>query len=512
MLSSQPIFTGSTRLDELSAASLEDLADYVSGLIVLQSNAAALRALGIPSALPGIPEFFGSRRLPTLVFDTPVRAATSEAFSDAEAAILDASPRATGMQHITASRSWIHKTVNVGYDGIHPSTQEAVLVAEGHSAADEDVLQYLADSFLSRAIHIDPRRRTFAINIRSAVGKPVISQLLEQLLHLNNLIACVSIIQRNAALRVESLSLSHLNFCYRTATPADLSLAITFGKATPEAEIRVLPTNSNPHERIAPALSKILTNPNHSLPTNLSILLRLLEITYPLLSYLEDLQSQSSSTTTGSGSSQLAPRVHVLSRHPTMYGLQYFAPSGSSPLPEAKVTETPRILARFEVLPRPSKSKDRTGQPSGAMWVLRPAMELFQSYNRPSYCSTLLREKLREEIFSRADMDKGRWLPLDTAAACPIHEPQGLLGRVHEVITEWLRASYTIQPSGAASSEAVTEANGGLPEQTQQTQEMANPSPRPAPPKKRDTDKQKAEGTKNANVSRKSNEVIMVDD
>ena len=116
------------------------------------------------------------------------------------------------------------------------------------------------------------------------------------------------------------------------------------------------------------------------------------------------------------------------------------------------------MLARFEILPLDRKGK--------IMWILRPAIEEYESYTRKSYCSQALRDRLRVDVFGKRDPDQG-WQGLDSGAACPIERPEKLLRRVDEVIRAWAKEAggnpeeQGLPPDGPSGEEAASKGPGG---------------------------------------------------
>ena len=416
------------------------LAKYSSGFITLKTNASYLDTLSIRRVLPEIPPFVSDYKLPDLSFE----------FQSAKLRhTLEKEPMSTNWTQDllnpdhskTAGEIWIRQTISISFSGLHSDTQEAITVAKGRSNASADVLTYIQACTSDSAIKLHATG-DFSIRLTSPVGKPIIDELLDRLFQLETLLACVTIIKKHTYLTIQSISPLHIAFVYHKSPPADLGVVIKFATSTMPLQLEFTPPDVNPHTRIAPQLTRHLAKRSHPLHSNLSTFIPLLSFSLPLLTLLDELQS----TRNQSGSQhtpttlQVSPSVHVLVRDSKMYGIQYFGPSSiADPNPTASNPPT-KMLARFEILP----SERRTG----VIWILRPAIEEYESYTRKSYCSPDLKARLRAEVFERRDRDQG-WQGLDTGASCPVDQPEKLLRKVDEVIRAWVKEASENRPGNA---------------------------------------------------------------
>ena len=116
------------------------------------------------------------------------------------------------------------------------------------------------------------------------------------------------------------------------------------------------------------------------------------------------------------------------------------------------------MLARLEIL-----SCQREKQ---SYWILRPAIEEFETYTRPSFCSLGLEQRLRESIFSKKD-DAGGWIPLGSGAACRVDEPERLLRAVDGAISDWMRNSQHMVTANITPESKASVSGVGKPQQQQ---------------------------------------------
>jgi hypothetical protein len=108
--------------------------------------------------------------------------------------------------------------------------------------------------------------------------------------------------------------------------------------------------------------------------------------------------------------------------------VQYFSTPASKPA-DVGIEQQPHLLARLEIVPHISAHKK-------PMWLVRAALEDFHSYSRPSYSTPALRNKIRQDIFSRNNR-QATWLTLDDAAACMADQPEPLLQAMDTTLREW---------------------------------------------------------------------------
>ena len=489
------------------------LAKYSSGYITLKANASYLETLSVRKVLPQIPPFTPDYKLPNISFE----------FQSAKLRqTLEQESRPTGgtkdLLRLDCSNApgeiWIRETISVGFSGLHSDTQEAIVIAKGHTDAPIDVLRYIKAHISNTTIKLHPLTGDFSIRLMSPVGKPIIDQLIDSLFQLETLLACVTTIKRHTSLTVQSISTLHTSFLYHKSPRADLGAVIHFATSAMALRLEFIPKQLNPHTRIAPQLTHHLAKRSQQLQSNLSTFIPLLAFSLPLLTLFDELQSQQDlpNPQHAATKSQILPSVHILVRDPKMYGIQYFGPSAVADPGSGASNPPSTMLARFEIFPTEHKT--------GVIWVLRPAIEEYESYTRKSYCSQELKDRLRAEVFGRRDPDQG-WQGLDTGASCPIDQPERLLRKVDEVIRAWVKE---VSEEGSDGAQHINAENGGAANKSKDEQKAQAHTQAPSqtrPTGSTNQQKTKPGGTANGKANgvgtggksnaQKANEVITLD-
>jgi mediator of RNA polymerase II transcription subunit 14 len=501
-------FKSDTPYDDLSM-----LANYSSGYITLKANASYLETLSIRKFLPPIPPFSPDYKLPNLSFEfqsAKLRQALEEGSRPT-----DGTKDLLRLDCLNApSETWIRETISVSFSGLHPDNQEAIVIAKGHSDAPVDVLRYIKACASDATIKLYPLTGDFSIQLMSPVGKPIIDQLIDRLFQLETLLACVTIIKRHKSLTIQSISTRHTSFIYHKSPPADLEAIIHFATSAMPLQLEFIPKQLNPHTRIAARLTHHLTKQSQLLQSNLSTFIPLLAFSLPLLTFFDELQSQQDlpSPQHAATRSHFPPSVHILVRDPKMYGIQYFGPSTVADPGSGASNPPSTMLARFEIFPTEHKT--------GVIWILRPAIEEYESYTRKSFCSQELKDRLRTEVFGRRDPDQG-WQGLDTGASCPIDRPERLLRKVDEVIRAWVKEA---NGEGSDNTQHLNTGNGGAADKSKDEQKAQAHTQAPSqtrPTGSTNQPKTKPGGTANGKVNgvgtsgksnaQKANEVITLD-
>lgn len=420
---------------QLTHAYMRSLQDYCSGVIVLQQNARRLNTMSIKCALGNMPPIGTSIMLPqiTLAFQPaklnsilkPEWLSTDWEYDQL---------RLSGDDKPT-DNSYIRKTVAIKYLGqsLNTGALLEVIGSTRHCHVDENMLAYLRQTIISPDVTFRPQEENFSIRITAAIGKPAVEELLRRLLHLETIFACVKAVQDSPSALITSLSLDGIAMRYRSEAATNLGIDINFGTASKPHTIEFSPKGVNPHEIIRQPLLKLLSHPRQTFPTSLVSILPLLSSTYSLMKLFRELQSEkwyeACDQSEEADSVQLLPRVHIMARHTTMFGIQLYAPNGfKAPAPPGPPRDT-GMLVRFEMLPLTRRGRTK--------WLLRPAIEEFESYLQPSYCCVPLKEKLEQEIF-KAIEPRG-WQAIDSGAACNLDEPKPLLQATLGIVVTWMK-------------------------------------------------------------------------
>ena len=416
---------------------MRSLQDYCSGVIVLQQNARWLNTLSIRCALGSIPPMGTKFELPQITMD----------FQPAKLdPILKPEWLSTDWKHDDLRLSqakkdsrpaYIRKVITVKYLGQSLSsgaTLELIGSTEC-SQVDENILAYLRQKIDDSAIAFRPDEEKFSIKITHTIGKPAIEELLRRLLHLETIMACAKAVCDSPSIEITALSKSDIALQYQSGTTGELGLAIKFATASRPLSLEFTPKGGNPHELIRKPLVELLSHSRQSFSDALMSALPLLSGTYPLMSLFRELQSEKWYDALGLGTdpneAHVLPRIHIMARHTTMFGVQLYAPAGFTapgPLSPHRATG---MLARFEMLLLTRRGK--------AKWLLRPAIEEFDSYSQLSYCAPALREKIVQEIFKTTE-PKG-WQAMDSGAACDLNDPKPLLHATLGVVVAWMKST-----------------------------------------------------------------------
>lgn len=418
---------------------MRSLQDYCSGIIVLQQNARCLSAMSIKCALGTIPPMAARSKLPCIALDfqpakldsilKSERTNTDSKYDQLSLPTDDKQPDA----------AYICKAVTVMYLGQSLSSG-AFLELTGftrHSQMDKNLLANLRQTIDSSAVTFRPAEGNFAIRITATIGKPATRELLQRLLHLETIFACVRAVQDSPSATISSLSLDSIAIRYGSEAATKLGIRINFGTTSKPHSIEFTPKDENPHEIIRQPLLALLSQPRQSFSASLVSILPLLSSTYCLLMLFRELQSEKWYEDLGQGaegiSPQLLPRIHIMARNTSMFGIQLYAPIGfKAPAPSGPHRDT-GMLVRFEMLPLTRRGKVK--------WLLRPAIEEFESYSQPSYCCAPLKEKLEQSIF-KATETQG-WQAIDSGAACNLDDPKPLLKAALGVVVAWMKDYHT---------------------------------------------------------------------
>lgn len=303
--------------------------------------------------------------------------------------------------------------------------------------ADEALLTRLSSAIFDEAIEILSSKRILKIRLEAPVGESIVDVLFTKLHHIDNILSCIKIIHHSGDFKIQSLSVKDIVIAYheRRTTPLSIALLLDTAKGGSN-EVRLLPADTNPHHLVLNSITKLLDLGDKSLSTRFGDVLAFLRMTLPLLSTIQYLQglipAQEISSEMASidlDDARKHVRIHVLERCDCSLHLQFSAVN-SGFAKDIRSIETPEtLLARLEIIP---KSASRS-------WLMRPTIEEFQAYTRPSFTSQALRERLKQKVF--AAKGSKDWVNLDSSAVCEYKEPQHLLKALYLTILEWVKES-----------------------------------------------------------------------
>lgn len=425
---------------QLSYAYMRSLQDYCSGIIVLQQNARRLNNMSIRCALGKIPPMGTIFELPHITMD----------FQPAKLdPILKLEWLSTGWEYDQLKLSkaendkkrppaaYIRKVVTVKYLGQSLSNGASLELvgSTGGCHVDKDLLTYLhqaieGSTIEGSAVTFKPGEEEFSLKIAAAIGKPAIEKLLRRLLHLETMLACAKAVRDTPSANLTSLSMSDIAMQYQPAAAAtNLGVSIKFARKNRPFTVEFTPENSNPHELIKKPLIELLSQSRQAFPGALVSVLPLLSATYPLLSFFRELQTEKwYNSLEGTPSAQFLPRIHIMARHTTMFGVQLYSPAGFTAPAPLGAQGAAGMIARFEILLLTRRRKTK--------WLLRPAIEETKSYTQPSYCAPALKEKMEQEIFQ---MTAKGWQAMDSGAGCNLEDPKPLMQAVLSVVIAWMK-------------------------------------------------------------------------
>ena len=274
------------------------------------------------------------------------------------------------------------------------------------------------------------------ILVRTPIGEAATPLIVDKAIDLQRVVSTVEQIHGRSGLKLKSISNSKITVKYQEGPPTELGFNMAFKSGHQPPQFDFFPPRANPHQLLTGVYANLFAPGRASFPSVMRDFLTSLTLTLPLLTYLHKLQFRHGMTATSSLQSTSAEqgdflRVHVLPRHATQIALQYFTPAGKAPK-EVNNDSQPHMLGRFEIYQNISASRK-------PLWLVRPALEEFQAYSRPSYSSTELRDKLRQEIFMHRSDGQPKWIALDSAAGCPIDNPEPLLQAIHNVLWNWAK-------------------------------------------------------------------------
>jgi mediator of RNA polymerase II transcription subunit 14 len=464
----------------LTHAYMRSLQNYCSGVIVLQQNVRRLNTMSIKCAMGNVPPIGTNSKLPHITLDFQPAKLDSILKPEWLSTDWEYNQLTLSVNDKPNDDSYIRKVVTINYLGqsLDAGALLEVVGSARHSHVDENMLSYLRQTINSSSITFRPEEESFSIMITATIGKPAIEELLRRLLHLETIFACVKAVQDSPSVRITSLSLDGIAICYRSEAATNLGIAIRFATPSEPHSIEFTPKGQNPHELIRQPLLKMLSQPRQTYSTSLVSILPLLSSTYTLLTLFRDLQSEKWYEAFGqkveADSAHLLPRIHIMARHTSMFGIQLYAPNGfNAPAPAGPQRDT-GMLARFEMLPLTRRGRTK--------WLLRPAIEEFESYSQPSYCCVPLKEKLEQAIF-KASEPQG-WQAVDSGAACGLNEPKPLLQATLEVVVKWMkehsagktRIQAPAQPALQVGKAPVKNTAPTQPSQAQKTRPNTNPN------------------------------------
>ena len=336
------------------------------------------------------------------------------------------------------------------------ATSKWSLIVEAHLQASEEILLRLASAELDSSIHVKVGKHQLRLQLDCNVGETVIETAIARLRYVDDLINCMKLVHVSSMLKLQSLSLDRITIDYHTSAKSTLSLALLLPNADNSSLVRLLP-EGNPHKLLSGYVELTLVDNREPLSTRLKALLAILRMSLPLVNCLQYMQ--------GLVSAEEAPemasldlvksrkwlRIHCMARGLHKLGVHFFATNAAFKH-DVHDSETPeKMLVRLEIEPLAS------GTGTKLCWVVRPAIEEFRSYTRPSFTSDALRERLEEKIWKAKN---SRWVGMTHSAKCLFDEPHHLVIALHDTILEWLEEAVAEHARKPAPTQPVAAPNG----------------------------------------------------
>ncbi|KAK6382769.1 mediator complex subunit [Exophiala oligosperma] len=413
--------------ERLCPAYFERLAEYATGVICLQRNVDFLRDAKTKFDLPPFPIFEQNFALPELTFELDMSKPT---FADQLHALQDSIPPAA----VAVASPTSPKRIRLRFGGVDRATDRVLTIARIRDGASKRILHRLDKSMLGDNVDLDSKSGTLTIRVQNSTSEAAVPAIVDKAMNLEKSLAIMEQVYRLPALKLKAISNSSFTISYHHDGPTELGVTITVGPASPIPQLEFYPPDTNPHVHLAPYYPKLFQSSRVPFSTKVGNFMTSLILTYPMVEYLQGLQKRhgldAQNPQPRSGNPESDIRVHVLVRGVAAWAVQYFTTRARAPA-DVGTQSQPHLLARLEIVQHISTSDK-------PMWLVRAALEDFQSYSRPSYVTQALRIKLRQEIFARSD-NKSSWLALDNAAACVADKPEPLLSSIHDVMCAWVK-------------------------------------------------------------------------
>ncbi|KPI40035.1 Mediator of RNA polymerase II transcription subunit 14 [Cyphellophora attinorum] len=305
-----------------------------------------------------------------------------------------------------------------------PSTQEARILVQLKCFADAGVMKRLSDSSPSASIEFSPQNHQLALHLSLTFDEIRLSNITQQIRRLHDVVMTAQALERTPFVTITNLSFDAMELAYKFDKSEEWSLKLQAPTDDSGARVTFLPSETNPCTCLNGVLSEMLNNTKTAFVSRLRDMLGILSIMSPLLTKLRELQNSSSQHEADASVKQ--PRLHVLVRQPTMLALQYYTVSDVKQDAAIDAASASKLLARFEILPL---------EGAKSMFAIRHAIEELSSYQRPSYASNAVRDKVKQGIFQNITGSRD-WLCYDTAAGFLASQPEQILDALHQIMIE----------------------------------------------------------------------------
>lgn len=381
--------------------------------------------------------------------------------------------------------------INLADYGKYSSIDDDAVVSATHSASDtslclttklvssKEALEQLSAAGLDPSITIDKDNSRLILQLPCKTGNTAMSVFLDKLRYIDDLLSCVKFVLSTKEIRIQNIKLPAVIIDYAATAGTTLSLSLSF--ETPQTRLSLLPPRRNPQCLISQHLQDLLYREGHSLAENLEFMLQMLVLQLQLLECLQVLQGNMAQAEipTMKAWDQMESRkwlkMHIMVRTPGRFAI-HFVSKNAAFKHDVDTAETPEdMLVRLEIEHNASDHGSKLG------YVIRPAIEEFKNYTRPSYASDALKIRLQERVLRASDP---RWLSLDNGAKCLYDNPAPLLIAFHDTILEWVKEAVdefakepaATQPDVVQSSDRLQQNGQKLTSQPQNKPQQVQPN------------------------------------
>lgn len=317
------------------------------------------------------------------------------------------------------------------------SQNNATLLVKVRLRAPKSVLRKLASAGLDPSITVHAEKQLLLLSLSGPVGGNKIDDLLSKLHYIDDLISCIKLVDSVKSLSMQSLTMQDIVISYHVGQGLTLGLRLYFKTAQSKARLQLLPADRNPHNLVSEHINHVLSGPTGPLSDRLRSILCILTATLPLVNSIQYIQGLAPVSDVSRMSalkledSRKWIKVHVMSRDMIRFGIHFFALTRDFKK-DVELEGTPtKLLVRLEIEASTNESGGKQG------WIIRPAVEEFRTYSRPSFTSQALAQRLKEKVFAHTS-NKG-WLGLGSAALCLFDNPFDLLVTFYQTLTEWVK-------------------------------------------------------------------------
>lgn len=349
------------------------------------------------------------------------------------------------------------------------------------SKAQKDTLRLLASTISDNSTTIHADRSFVRLEIGCLVGEDKMDDIMKQLHYLDDVTSCLRLIDTSPGLNLQRLTSEDIIIDYHTDPDRTnkLSFAFLFHPTESQSRFRLLPEGVNPHLLVNDEVRSHMSK-DTPLFERLKALLEAFASSMMIVNSLQYLQGLiTSEEVSEMGSLNMDEtkkwlRIHVISRTMLTFAVHYFSKNPAFKHRDDAKEIPEKMLARLEIEPHFSQYGNKVA------WIIRPAIEEFRSYTRPSFSSQELKQHLQDAIFSA---DNPAWIGEDNAVKVKNTNPYPAIIALHDAILTWLKEAvekFKREPVPSAQAPAVTNTDNSTNSSTapvQQTPAQSHPQP-----------------------------------